>query len=57
MFHPFHKIDIEGEDGKLVYDTMITGKRKPFLLSTKDDEKIKKYVAQFEKFKNQYQEK
>ena len=53
MFQPYHKVKINGQDGKLVYDTMITGKRKPFLLSTKDNERIKKYTAQFEKLKNQ----
>ena len=57
MFQPFHKVEIEGEDGKLIYDTMIIGKRKPFLLSTKDGERIKKYETEFEKLKKQYIEK
>jgi hypothetical protein len=35
----------------LVYDTMVTGRRKPFLLSTKDNEKIEKYISDFQKLK------
>jgi len=57
MFQPFHKVEIKGEDGKLIYDTMIIGKRKPFLLSTKDSERIRKYENQFEKLKKKYLEK
>jgi hypothetical protein len=37
---------------ELPWDTMITGRRKPFLHSVKDKIRIEKYIADFEKFKN-----
>ncbi|WP_276326137.1 hypothetical protein [Pseudobacteroides cellulosolvens] len=40
-------------DGK---DVLICGKRKPFLSSIKDAEKIKSYTEKFEKLVNQYKE-
>ena len=54
MFQPYHEIEIKDENGNLVYDRMIIGKRKPFLLSTKDQTRIEKYEKEFEKLKNNY---
>jgi len=51
MFQPYHKVKIKGNNGEIVYDTMIIGKRKPFLLSTKDQTRIEKYIMEFEKMK------
>ena len=52
MFRPYHEVEIEDENGNLVYDRMIIGKRKPFLLSTKDQTRIEKYEKEFEKLKS-----
>ncbi|PWA11935.1 internalin [Pueribacillus theae] len=53
-FKPYVKLD-SPIDGK---DIMVVGKRKPFLNSSTDLEKLKKYIKQFreyqENFKNQY---
>ena len=49
MFRPSHEVEIKDANGKLVYDRMIIGKRKPFLLSTKDQNRIEKYEKEFEK--------
>lgn len=57
MFRAFHEVGIKGSNGELVYDTMIVGKRKPFLLSTKDSTRIEKYEREFEKLKKQSAEK
>lgn len=54
MFKAYHKVGIKDENGNLVYDRMIIGKRKPFLLSTKDQNRIEKYEKEFEKLKNNY---
>ena len=54
MFKAYHEVEIKDEKGNLVYDTMIIGKRKPFLLSTKDQTRIDKYKIEFEKLKNNY---
>ncbi|QTD36367.1 hypothetical protein JL193_09355 [Polaribacter batillariae] len=50
MFNAYQKVEFK-KDGILIYDTMITGKRKPFLLSTKDQSRIEKYKKEFEKLK------
>jgi hypothetical protein len=50
---PCHIVDA---DNNLVWDTMVTGRKKPFLLSTKDQEKIVKYTRDFEKLKNELAE-
>lgn len=54
MFRPHLKVKVKDENGKLTYDRMIVGKRKPFLLSTKDQVRIEKYEKEFEKLKNNY---
>ena len=54
MFKPYHEVEIKDGNGNLVYDRMIIGKRKPFLLSTKDQTRIEKYEKEFEKLKNNY---
>jgi hypothetical protein len=54
MFQPYQEVEIKDEYGNLVYDRMIIGKRKPFLLSKKDQTRIEKYEKEFEKLKNNY---
>jgi len=54
LFQAFTNCSITGSNNELVWDTMITGKRKPFLLSTKDKERIKRYTIEFEKIKNSF---
>ncbi len=56
MFQATNPCSIVGIDNKTVSDTMVTGKRKPFLLSTKDQKKIEKYIAQFEQLKTELAE-
>jgi len=56
-FNAYNAVELKDENGNLVYDTMITGKRKPFLLSTKDNLRIEKYKSEFEKLKKQYAKK
>lgn len=51
LFQATNPCNIVGIDNKTVSDTMVTGKRKPFLLSTKDQKRIEKYQAQFEQLK------
>ncbi len=53
MFQAYHQVEIKDENGNVVYDTMIVGKRKPFLLSTNDKVRIAKYEKEFEKIKQQ----
>jgi hypothetical protein len=53
LFNGSMKVSIKGVNNELVYDTMITGKKRPFLLSTKDGEKIKNYIDTFEKLKQE----
>ena len=56
MFQATNSCNIVGADNKLVWDTMITGRKKSFLLSTKDQVKIDKYIKDFEKLKNELAE-
>lgn len=56
MFQATNSCNIVGIDNKLVWDTMVTGRRKSFLLSTKDKIKIDKYVNDFERLKNEHAE-
>jgi hypothetical protein len=56
LFNGFRKIDLCDSNNKTVFDTMITGKRKPLLLSTKDKEKIKLYRDEFEMLKQKLAE-
>lgn len=51
MFVATNSCNIVGADNKLVWDTMVTGRKKPFLLSTKDQVKIDKHINDFEKLK------
>jgi hypothetical protein len=53
MFQAVNSCNITGVDNQTVWDTMVTGRRKPFLLSTKDQERINKYVREFERLKNE----
>ena len=46
-----NKVNITGTKNELVWDTMVTGRRKSFLLSTQDRQKIDKYISDFEKMK------
>jgi len=54
LFKAYTNCNITGVNNELIWDTMITGKRKPFLLSTKDNARIEKYSAEFEKLKNSF---
>ena len=49
-FKPFIKFSSSIEE----HDIMIVGKRKPFLNSKKDKEKIEKYINKFEKLQKEY---
>ena len=51
LFQPFVDVEIKDENDNLVYDVMIVGKRKPFLLKSKDTKRIEKYVKEFEKYR------
>ncbi len=52
MFQAINPCKIVGTDGKIVWDTMVTGRRKPFLLAAKDADKIEKYKRNFELIKS-----
>lgn len=56
MFQATNSCKIVGADNKLVWDTMVTGRRKSFFLSTKDQVKIDKYIKDFEKLKSEFAE-
>lgn len=56
MFQATNSCNIVGADNKLVWDTMVTGRKKSFLLSTKDQVKIDKYIKDFERLKNELAE-
>jgi hypothetical protein len=51
MFQAINTCNIRDAENKLVWDTMVTGKKKSFLLSVKDQAKIDKYVSDFERLK------
>lgn len=53
MFNAINKVNITGTKNELVWDTMVTGRKKSFLLSTKDSQKIEKYITEFEKLKEE----
>ena len=56
MFQATNSCHIVGADNKLVWDTMVTGRKKSFLLSTKDQMKIDKHVNDFERLKDELAE-
>ncbi len=56
MFQATNSCNIVGADNEVVWDTMVTGRKKPFLLSTKDQVKIVKYNKDFERLKNELAE-
>ncbi|MCF0069368.1 hypothetical protein LZD49_02735 [Dyadobacter sp. CY261] len=51
MFNAANPCTIVNADNEIVWDTMITGRRKPFLLSTEDEAKIQRYRHEFERLK------
>lgn len=53
MFQATNSCNIVGADNKLVWDTMVTGRKKSFLRSTKDQVKIDKYIKESERLKNE----
>ena len=53
MFNAINSVKINDVNNNLVSDTMVTGRRKPFLLSTKDKSKIDKYINDFETLKKE----
>ncbi|SFJ76671.1 hypothetical protein [Myroides guanonis] len=56
MFKATNSCNIVGADNKTVWDTMVTGRKKSFLLSTKDQAKIDKHIKNFEKLKTELAE-
>ena len=54
MFNAINSVNIKDANGQTVYDVMVTGKRRPFLLRGKDDARIEKYINDFEKLKKNY---
>ena len=56
MFQATNSCHILSADNKLVWDTMVTGRKKSFLLSTKDQMKIDKHINDFERLKNELAE-
>lgn len=56
MFQATNSCNIVGADNKTVWDTMVTGRKKSFLLSTKDQAKIDKHIKDFEKLKTELAE-
>lgn len=54
MFNAVNSVNIKDEHGKIKFDTMVTGRRRPFLLTGKDDKKIEKYKNEFKKLKEKY---
>jgi hypothetical protein len=51
LFKPYIDVEIKDKNDNLIHDVMIIGKRKPFLLKSKDQKKIEKYIKEFDKFK------
>ena len=54
MFQATNYCTIVGANNKLVWDTMVTGRKKSFLLSSKDQVKIDKYIKEFERLKIEF---
>ena len=55
MFNAVNECKITDANQKIVWDTMVTGRRKSFLLSTIDHVKIEKYKSEFEKLKTKFE--
>lgn len=53
MFNPINNVHITDAKKVLVWDTMVTGRKKPFLLSANDKLKVDKYISDFEKLKKE----
>lgn len=51
MFEATNWCHIVGGDNRLVLDTIVTGRRKPILLSSKHQAKIESYISEFENLK------
>lgn len=56
MFQATNPCRIMGTDGTMLWDTMVTGRRKPFLLAEKDGDKLEKYKRNFELLKAELKE-
>lgn len=56
MFKATNSCNIIGADNKTIWNTMLTGRKKSFLLSTKDQAKIDKHIKDFEKLKTELSE-
>jgi hypothetical protein len=54
MFNAINPCRITDANQQIVLDTMVTGRRKSFLLSTKDQTKIEKHIRDFEKLKREF---
>lgn len=53
MFKATNSCNIVGVDNIIVWDTMVTGRKKVFLLSIKDQNRIDKHIAEFERLKKE----
>lgn len=53
MFQPINSCNIVDAENRTIWDTMVTGREKPFLLSTKDQARIDKYIKDFERLKTE----
>lgn len=53
-FKPFEKVKVYDKQGGIEFDRMITGKRKPFLHSKRDKEKIEEHKSRFQELQNTY---
>ena len=56
MFQAINSCHIVDADNRLVWDTMVTGRKKSFLLSAKDQMKINKHIHDFERLKRELAE-
>jgi len=56
MFQAINSCRINGVDNNIVWDTMVTGRKKSFLLSTKDQLKIQKHIQDFDRLKKELAE-
>ncbi|MBP1840115.1 hypothetical protein [Formosa algae] len=53
LFQPYIDVEIKDQNNNLKYDVMIVGKRKPFLLKSKDNKRLEKYIKEFKRFKQE----
>src|SRR5690606_36837426 len=54
LFQAYTICKLTDANQELVWDRMVTGKRKPLLLSSKDGKKLEKYVQDFDNLKSSF---